>query len=83
MAWFKRKQKGVVTATKDKKETPDGFWVKTPGGDVIETKELHANQFVTPKEGFHTRIGSKEYFEIIFDDNKYKELDANLESGIH
>jgi acetyl-CoA carboxylase carboxyl transferase subunit beta len=81
MAWFKRKQKGVVTATKDKKETPDGFWVKTPGGDVIETKELHANQFVTPKEGFHTRIGSKEYFEIIFDDNKYKELDADLESG--
>ncbi len=81
MAWFKRKQKGVVTATKDKKETPDGFWVKTPGGDVIETKELHANQFVTPKEGFHTRIGSKEYFEIIFDDNKYKELNADLESG--
>ena len=51
MAWFKRKEKGVVTATKEKKETPDGFWVKTPGGDVIESKELQANQFVTPKEG--------------------------------
>ena len=80
MAWFKRKQKGVVTATKDKKETPDGFWVKTPGGDVIETKELHANQFVTPKEGFHTRIGSKEYFEIIFDENHFKEINSGVES---
>lgn len=81
MAWFKRKQKGVVTPTKEKKETPDGFWVKTPSGDIIETKELQKNNFVTPKEGHHTRIGSKEYFEIIFDDNKYKELNADLESG--
>ena len=81
MAWFKRQKKGVVTPTKEKKETPDGFWVKTPSGDIIETKELHDNKFVTPKEGHHTRIGSKEYFEIIFDDNKYKELNAELESA--
>lgn len=81
MSWFKRKDKGVVTPTKEKKETPDGFWVKTPGGDIIESAELHDNKFVTPKEGHHTRIGSAEYFEIIFDDNKYQLLDADLVSG--
>lgn len=81
MTWFKRKKKGVVTPTKEKKETPDGYWYKTPGGEIIETKELKDNSYVTPNEGFHTRIGSSDYFEIIFDENNYKELDAELESG--
>jgi len=80
MSWFTRKVKGIVTPTKDKKETPDGYWVKTPGGDIIEHKELRANSFVTPKEGYHTRIGSAEYFDLIFDDNKYTLLDKDLES---
>ena len=81
MAWFKRTNKGVVTPTTEKKEAPDGYWYKTHEGEIIETKALKENAFVTPKEGFHTRIGSTDYFEIIFDDNKYKELDKDLESG--
>lgn len=81
MAWFKRTNKGVVTPTTEKKEAPDGYWYKTPEGEIIQTKDLKENSFVTPNEGFHTRIGSADYFEIIFDDNKYKELDADLESG--
>ncbi len=81
MAWFKRKDKGVVTPTTEKKEAPDGYWYKTPGGEIIETKALKDNSYVTPNEGFHTRIGSADYFEIIFDDNKYQELDNDLESG--
>jgi len=79
--WFSRKVKGIVTPTKEKKESPDGYWYKTPSGDIIQTKELEENKFVTPAEGYHARIGSKEYFEIIFDDNKYKELDKDMESG--
>jgi acetyl-CoA carboxylase carboxyl transferase subunit beta len=81
MAWFKRKDKGVVTPTTEKKEAPDGYWYKTPDGEIIETKALKDNSYVTPSEGFHTRIGSADYFEIIFDDNKYLELDTDLESG--
>jgi acetyl-CoA carboxylase carboxyl transferase subunit beta len=34
---------------------------------------------VSPEDGYHVRIGSKEYFDILFDD-KFKELDANLSS---
>ena len=68
--WFKRRDKGIVTPTTDKKESPDGFWYKTPTGDVIQMSELEENFYVTPKEGFHVRIGSKEYFDIIFDDKK-------------
>ena len=79
--WFSRKVKGIVTPTQEKKETPDGYWFKTPSGEIIQTKELEENRYVTPKEGYHTRIGSKEYFEIIFDEGKFTELDANLESG--
>jgi acetyl-CoA carboxylase carboxyl transferase subunit beta len=81
MSWFTRKNKGIVTPTKEKKETPDGLWYKTPEGEIIETKVLEDNNFVTPTEGYHVRIGSKEYFNIIFDDKKFIELDADLKSG--
>ncbi|MCB9190027.1 MAG: acetyl-CoA carboxylase carboxyltransferase subunit beta [Flavobacteriales bacterium] len=81
MSWFKRTLQGIVTPTKEKKETPDGLWYKTPSGEIIDMKILEDNMYVTPKEGYHERIGSKEYFEIIFDDAKYKELDKNLYSA--
>ena len=76
--WFKRKLKGIITPSREKKETPDGFWYKTPSGDVIEKTELKENIFVTPKEGYHVRIGSKEYFAIIFDDQKFNLIADDL-----
>ncbi|MDG2344140.1 MAG: acetyl-CoA carboxylase, carboxyltransferase subunit beta [Flavobacteriales bacterium] len=76
--WFKRKDKGIVTPTNQKKESPDGFWYKTPSGDVIEMTALKDNKYVTPKESYHVRIGSKEYFEIIFDNNKVEYIADNL-----
>lgn len=81
MAWFERKDKGINTPTKDKKEAPDGLWYKTPSGKIIHIRELKNNQYVCPEDDYHVRIGSKEYFEIIFDDNKFKELDADLVSA--
>ncbi|MFN3918094.1 MAG: acetyl-CoA carboxylase, carboxyltransferase subunit beta [Flavobacteriales bacterium] len=81
MSWFKRKEKGIVTPTTEKKETPDGLWYKTPSGNIIVHQELIDNKYVSPDDGYHTRIGSKEYFELIFDDNKFKELDENLSAG--
>lgn len=76
--WFKRKLKGIITPSTEKKETPDGFWFKTPSGDVIEKTELKNNLYVTPKEGYHVRIGSKEYFNIIFDNNEFSLIAENL-----
>jgi acetyl-CoA carboxylase carboxyl transferase subunit beta len=80
MAWFKRKDKGIQTATEEKKDTPKGLWYKSPTGKIIDTKELEQNYYVSPEDGYHVRIGSKEYFEILFDDNKFKELDSDLTS---
>ena len=80
MAWFKRTQKGIQTATEQKKDIPKGLWYKSPTGKVVDSKELEKNYYVSPEDGYHVRIGSKEYFEILFDDNKFKELDAKLES---
>lgn len=80
MAWFKRKDKGIQTPTEDKKDTPKGLWYKTPSGKIIDTEELKSNLFVSPEDGYHVRIGSKEYFEIFFDDNTFKELNPNLTS---
>ncbi|RED47091.1 acetyl-CoA carboxylase carboxyl transferase subunit beta [Winogradskyella eximia] len=80
MAWFKRKEKGIHTSTEEKKDTPKGLWYKSPTGKIIDTKELEQNFYVSPEDGYHVRIGSNEYFQILFDDNKFKELDANLTS---
>ncbi len=80
MAWFKRKDKGIQTSTEEKKDTPKGLWYKSPTGKIIDTKELEQNFYVSPEDGYHVRIGSKEYFEILFDDNTFKELDANMTS---
>ena len=78
MAWFKRTDKGIQTPTEEKKDTPKGLWYKTPSGKIIDTEELKKNLYVSPEDGYHVRVGSKEYFEIFFDDNKFKELDAKL-----
>ena len=80
MAWFKRTIKGIQTATKEKKDTPEGLWHKTPTGKIIDTDELEQNFYVSPEDGYHVRIGSKEYFEILFDNNKFRELDKKLKS---
>ena len=80
MSWFKRTTKGITTTTEEKKDTPKGLWYKSPTGKIVDTEELEKNFYVSPEDGYHVRIGSKEYFEILFDDNKFKELDANLES---
>ena len=77
-AWFKRKDKGIQTATEEKKDTPKGLWYKSPSGKIVETEELASNLFVSPEDDYLVRIGSKEYFEILFDDNQFTELDAGL-----
>ena len=80
MAWFKRTKKGIQTATEDKKDVPKGLWYKSPTGKIVDAEELEKNFYVSPEDGYHVRIGSKEYFEILFDDNEFKELDKNLTS---
>lgn len=81
MPWFKRTDKGILTPTESKREVPDGLWFKSPGGKIIHTRELKNNAFVVPEEDHHVRIGSKEYFEILFDNNTFTELDADMESA--
>ena len=81
MAWFLRKKKGIQTNTQDKKDTPEGLWHKTPSGKIVDNDELIENNFVSPEDNFHIRIGSKEYFKILFDNNEYEVLFDNLVSA--
>lgn len=76
--WFKRKAKGIQTATEEKKDTPKGLWYKSPTGKIVESEELARNAYVSPEDDYHVRIGSKEYFELLFDDNKFTEFNPNL-----
>jgi len=82
MSWFKRSKEGITTSTKEKKETPEGLWQKCSNCKTIfSAEDLSKNAYVCNRCNHHERIGSEEYFEIIFDEGKYKELDAKLTSG--
>lgn len=82
MSWFKRIKEGITTSTREKKETPEGLWYKCPSCKNIQPSKEHSDQFyICGKCGYHERIGSSEYFSILFDENKFTEFNANLTSG--
>src|ERR1700754_3072769 len=79
--WFKRIKKGITTSTAEKKETPEGLWTKCPECNYICTvTELREQLFVCPKCNYHHRIGSSEYFEILFDKDAFEVLFENIRS---
>jgi len=80
MSWFKRTEKGIQTPTEQKRDVPKGLWYKSPTGKIVDAEELAKNFYVSPEDDYHVRIGSKEYFEILFDNNEFKELDAKMTS---
>jgi acetyl-CoA carboxylase carboxyl transferase subunit beta len=82
MGWFKRLKEGITTQTREKKETPEGLWYKCPSCKKINAMQDHAaNKYVCVECAYHERVGSKEYFEILFDNNQFTELHENLVSG--
>jgi len=81
VSWFKRAKRGILTSTKDKKDAPEGLWAKCPNCKYTCTiSELQENKFVCPKCEYHHRIGSDEYFDILFDEGQFTELFANIKS---
>ena len=82
MSWFKRKKEGITTSTSEKKETPEGLWIHCSNCKTLYTTDDFAkNNFVCDRCSNHERIGSDEYFHMIFDKGEYTELDADLTSG--
>jgi acetyl-CoA carboxylase carboxyl transferase subunit beta len=82
MSWFKRTEKGITTPTEEKREVPDGLWYQCPEcKKVVHTREHEEHAWTCIECNYHARIGSKEYFELFFDNNEFTELDAGLSSG--
>ncbi|NEN23357.1 acetyl-CoA carboxylase carboxyltransferase subunit beta [Cryomorpha ignava] len=82
MGWFKRIKEGITTSTKDKKETPEGLWYKCPEcNTVVSTDEHKKNLWVCGECNYHSRVGSAEYFEILFDGGKFTEFNKAMSSG--
>ncbi len=82
MGWFTRTKEGITTSTDQKKETPEGLWYKCPECSEIMTSEDHENNlWVCAKCDHHEKIGSAEYFALLFDDQKYTEIAPDLVAG--
>lgn len=79
MSWFKRIKEGITTSTREKKETPEGLWYKCPKcKKITPSKDHEENFYLCPECDYHERIGSREYFQIIFDEEKFTEIHNNL-----
>jgi acetyl-CoA carboxylase carboxyl transferase subunit beta len=79
--WFKRIRKGISTSTADKKETPEGLWTKCPTcNHICTSSELKEELYICGKCNYHHRIGSDEYFDILFDNQEYKVLFDEIKS---
>jgi acetyl-CoA carboxylase carboxyl transferase subunit beta len=80
MSWFKRVKEGITTSTEQKKSVPDGLWHKCPRcKKAILAKDHEANCFVCANCNYHDKIGSREYFNLLFDNQEYEELFANIQ----
>ncbi|HUX93193.1 MAG TPA: acetyl-CoA carboxylase, carboxyltransferase subunit beta [Ignavibacteriaceae bacterium] len=81
MAWFKRSKENI-SPDSQKKDLPDGLWEKCSScGEIIHKKQLETNLWTCTKCGFHFRIGSKEYIDVILDKGSFKEMDKKMRSG--
>ena len=79
MSWYKRLREGITTATKSKKDVPEGIWFQCKRcKETSTTKQLHDNYYKCPKCDYHTAIGSEEYFDILFDNHDYITLHDDL-----
>ena len=80
MGWFKRLKDGIQTATRNKKEAPEGLWYQCPRcGETSTRKELRENTYKCPNCNYHERIGSEEYFSLIFD-GSFEEYESDMEA---
>ncbi|NMC98646.1 MAG: acetyl-CoA carboxylase carboxyltransferase subunit beta [Bacteroidales bacterium] len=81
MGWFKRNKENISPESK-KSDIPDGQWAKCEDcGEIIHNKQLEVNLWVCPKCNYHFRIGSEQYFSILFDKGSFKEYDKKMKSG--
>tara|TARA_B100001109_G_C18863187_1_gene475225 strand:+ start:4298 stop:5158 length:861 start_codon:yes stop_codon:yes gene_type:complete len=82
MGWFKRIKEGILTPTQEKKETPEGLWYKCPNCNTVIPQEDHSNNLSVCQEcGHHERIDAESYFQILFDEGKFSEINKNLSSA--
>jgi acetyl-CoA carboxylase carboxyl transferase subunit beta len=81
-SWFKRTEKGISTPTEEKKDVPEGLWYQCPQcKKVLQSRDHVAHAYTCSDCNYHARIGSAEYFELIFDNNEFVEMDENMSSS--
>ena len=78
MSWYKRVKEGITTLTSEKKSVPDGLWHKCSRcKKTFLNEDLQKNCYVCPNCNYHDKVGSDEYFEILFG-YQFEELFAGI-----
>jgi acetyl-CoA carboxylase carboxyl transferase subunit beta len=83
MAWFKRETDkiGPLPPPEDRTVKTEGIFVKCENEDCSATiyrKDLKANLNVCPTCGYHFRLNSRERLQMLLDEGRYSERDADV-----
>lgn len=82
MAWFKKENKPTeAPPSEERRVKTEGLWIKCENcRSIIWKKDLEANWEVCPKCERHFRLSAKRRLDMLFDDAKWTERDAELAS---
>lgn len=79
MPWFVRSKANITE--ENQKIMPDGLWTKCPScNEIMYKTDLEESIFTCKKCSYHFRIGTKEYIEILLDENSFTETNENIKS---
>jgi len=84
MAWFRRDKPKIEGTDDDEERTvkTEGIFVKCPECDnPLYTRELSESHQVCTHCTYHFRYPARERLELVFDDGKFEELDAEITSA--
>lgn len=80
MGFFTRSKQNI-SPNSQKREVPDGQWVKCKEcEEIIHIKQLELHTWVCHKCNYHFRIGSAEYVSLLFDKSSFKESNKKMRS---
>lgn len=81
MGWFSRSKQNISPESQ-KRDIPDGQWVKCDGcQEIIHKNQMESNFWVCQKCNHHFRINSDNYISIIFDKGSFREMDKKMRSA--
>jgi acetyl-CoA carboxylase carboxyl transferase subunit beta len=79
MPWFRSGKKGIKSSG-DKRDMPQGVWMKCEEcSEILYRPEMDKSFWTCAKCGYHFHVSSRKYLEYLLDEESFVEEDAELQ----